>query len=588
MPNLNVGFAGATLIRPGAYYSDDVSGNLPLGPANTPPAIFVAFCQGMKPFVPVTFATPQDATAAMRGAASTSFIPFLYNPSNQVNGAGLLTIINASQNTQGTFAMKNTGGSPVTVLNWTTTDYGLPSNMMQIGVAAGSVAGVGITVYDGYARKTAFQDNLGVPMQIAYLGTGTCTYTITATANVASVLTITSSVAGESLTIPLNSTGYTTVSAVAAYLNGSGHFAANVTGDGTMPSQNLDAAASVSLPAPTGSVDAFVSVTATLGAIVYWATQYLSSMVTCAIATSVVSGPTMLPAVLALAHFSGATSVPPVTADYATAFNAALTTPGWAVCADTNSAAVMALGAQHAVQASGITTKAWRRFFTGSSVGDGVASATTAADTLDAEQATYIYPGIYRTNTTTGLNQLYGGLYVAAAQVGMVCGNPVPMALTNKALVGNGVEVGLTLAQIDTLQQNGVTPIVSGPNGVPVICSDITSWQLDPNPEHCFNQQVGIRHALAYALTQGMQPYVGGIESPIGIGIRKKAAAAILNAVIYTPNGNGFLASWNPASLVLTYTGTIQTLAISVQVVPVGQDRFITIFVNVQPLNLSA
>lgn len=585
MPNLNAQFQGATLIQPGAYYADSVAGNLPLGPANTPPAILIAYMHGLAPNVPTTFADPQDAIAAMRGAASTSFIPFLYNPSNQVNGAGLVTLINASENTQGSFAMKS--GTPTTVLNWTTANYGLPSNMMQLGVTSGSIAGVKISLFDGYSNQSATQDNLGVPMQVTYLGTGTVTLTVTATANTASSMVLTSSVAGESLTISLGSTGYATVSAVAAYLNGSGHFLANVIGDGSIPSQCLDAAASVSLPAPSGSVDTYVGVTATLGAITWWATQYLSGMVTCAIASGIVSGPTMQPAPLPLTHFSGATSVPPVTADYAAAFNAALLTPGWAVCADSNSAAVIALGAQHAVQASGITVGAWRRFFTGSSVGDGVASATANARILDATQATYCYPGIQRTNTTTGLNQIYGGLYVAAAMVGMVSGNPVPMALTNKALVGNGVEVGLTLAQIDTLQQGGVSPIVSGPNGVPVVCSDITSWQLDNNPENCFNQQVGIRQALAYALTQGMQPYVGSIESPLMIGIKKKAAMAILNALIYTPGGNGFLASWNPKSLALTYTGPNQTLAISVQVVPVGQDRFITIYVNVEPLNLS-
>ena len=584
MPNLNVNFQGATLIKPGSYFADDVSGNLPLGPANTPPAIFIGYFNGLAPFTPTTFATPQDALRAVRGSASGSFIPFLWNPSNQVNGASLVTLINACENTQATFTMNGSGATAV--LNWKTADYGLPSNLMQASVAAGSTAGVAITIYDGYANTTYTQDNLGVPMQVAYLGSGVVTYTVTATAGVATSLAITSTIAGESVSIQLGSAGYPTIASVAAYLNGTGHFLANVIGDGSLPSQYLDAASAISLPAPVSSVDSYVSVTATLGAIVYWASQYLSNVVTVAIAASVVSSPTTAPVVIPLTHFTGAASVPPTTGDYATAFNAALLTPGWAICADSNSAAVIALGAAHAVQASGITAKAWRRFFTGSSIGDTVTSAVANARIMDATEATYFYPGIQRTNTTTGQNTYYGGLYAAAAAVGMVCGNPVAMALTNKSLVGNGVEVGLTLAQIDTLQQGGVTPIIAGPSSVPTICSDITSWQLDPNPENCFNQQVGCRQALAYALTQGMQPYVGSIESPIVIGIKKQAATRILNSLIYTPGGNGILASWDPKSLFLTYTGTNQTLGVRVKVVFVGQDRFIEILVNVEPLNL--
>lgn len=538
----------------------------------------------MKPFTPTTFADPQDALAAVRGAASGAFFPFLWNPSNQVNGASLVTLINASENTQGSYSMLD--GASSTVLNWTTANYGLPSNMMQVSVQAGSIAGLGVTLFDAFSQQSAFNDNLGVPMQVAYLGSGTVTYTVTSVSNVASLMTVTSSVSGESLYIPLGATGYATISQVAAYINGTGHFLANVIGDGSLPSSALDAAASVSLPAPSGPTDSYVNITATLGAIVYWSNQYASTLATCAINSGVTSSPSVVPAVIPSTHFSGATSVPPTTMDYATAFNAALLVPGWAICCDSNAAAVVALGAQHAVQASGITNKAWRRFVSGSSLGDTVTTTAANARIMDATQATYCYPGIQRTNTLTGLNTYYGGLYVAAAVVGMMCGNPVPMPLTNKALVGNGVEVQLSIPNIDLLQQAGVLPIIAGPNGVPLICSDFTTWQLDPNPENCFNQQVAIRQALAYALTQGMQPYVGSIESPIAIGIKKQAATAILNALIYTPGGNGVLASWNPATLALTYTSTTQTLSIQVQVVPVGQDRFIEILVNVEPLNL--
>jgi hypothetical protein len=209
---------------------------------------------------------------------------------------------------------------------------------------------------------------------------------------------------------------------------------------------------------------------------------------------------------------------------------------------------------------------------------------------MNAIEASYVYPGIWRTNLQTGQNQLYGGLYAAAACAAMAAGNRVAEPLTSKALVGNGVEVALTTSQINQLQQAGVICLrVPQSTGVPTIVSDLTTYQMSNNPEDVFNQQVACRQYLAYSLIQTATPYVGQIDAGVSsLGKIKKAITATLNALKYTgPGSSGILSSWQNSSLVLTYDGATQTVAITVSVVFVGQNRYITEFVNVQPLNAS-
>ena len=94
------------------------------------------------------------------------------------------------------------------------------------------------------------------------------------------------------------------------------------------------------------------------------------------------------------------------------------------------------------------------------------------------------------------------------------------------------------------------------------------------------------RDFLAYSLVNALQPYVGTIASSQSITTVRNATKAALNSLIYAPGGNGVINSWDPKSLVLTYTGATQTLNVTVNVTLVGQNRFITIYIPIQPLNL--
>jgi len=592
MPNVNINFLGANLVLPGAYYSDNVSAVLTPTQSLTPPLLFIGDFYGLAPNTPTTFVLAAAAQAAMRGAPSSQYLQFMSNPAPALAGAQYITLLNAAPNIQSTATIQSSLG--ISLINLTSTNYGAACNLLQYSVESGTTAGYLVTLYDGYSNTSVTGDNLGVPLEIAYTGSSTSVnFTVSGSASAAVALVVTSSNAGESFTIPLGGSGYSTVAQVAAYLNGTGFYAANVISNGNLPSSNLDLVSNVSLPAPSSGSYTYVEAPATLGDILYWVNTYASTTATAALVSGTALTTEVTLADMPLTHFTGGQNVPPTNADYAAAFNAALNTPAWAVFADSNSPEVQALGAQHEQTASSITYGKWRRFVSGSSVGDSVAVTVQNARQLNSLGSVYCYPGIYRTDTNTGVNTLYGGLAVAAAVAGIMCGNIIAQPLTNQQLTGNGVEAAggsgayLSLSQINELQQAGVLVVNYPTANVPTIISDLTTWQGDNNPENVFTQQVAARWGLAYSLTAAVQPYIGTIASPYGITRVRNAIVTQLNNLIYSPGNNGVLVSWDAKSLVLQYTGATQSLAVSVNVVLVGQIRFVLETVFVQPLNLT-
>lgn len=587
MPNLNVPFNGQTLIIPGSYYADNVSNSLP-GQTTTPPLVFLGYGYGQQQFVPATYDTPQALLTAIRGGPCSGYVPFLTSPSTQLNGAQQITFINVGTNTQSSYQLASSASG---VINFTSVNYGLPSNLLQISVGTGIQAGKTVTIYDGYSQTTAVGNNLGVPFSLSYLGTASgVTYSVTVSGSTATAFSTSSSHAGESLVIPLNPANFGTIEQLVQYLNGTGFYNATILSNGALPSSFLDSASNVALASGVGASGGTpANVTATLGDIVYWANQNSQGLVTAAITAGTTSAPGLAPTNIPLTPFTGATSTPPTLTNYASGFNVALTVPGWAVFADSSASGVQALGTQHANTASQTVNGSWRRFVTGSNLGDSVQQAVATSQAQNSKYTTYVYPGLYAVDTNTGVNTLYSGLYAAAAVAGMMTGNAVATPLTNKSVAGTGVETKLTVSQIDQLQQAGVMVLyVPQQTGVPTIVSDFTTWQLDANAENVFNQQIACRSFLAYSMVNATSPYVGTIADPLTESKILNAVKTCLNALMYNSgNANGVLVSWNPNTLQLQYTGAQQLAAVQVSVMFVGQNRFITEYVNVLPTNFT-
>jgi len=595
VPQQGITFAGAYIGLPGAYYADDVSAALPNTPPVTPPLLFLGYGWGPKPKTPVTFVNPGDLQVALRGGPAAAYVPFMATPSPSLNGAQRITFIDVSSNTQSSLALLTTGATTYATL--TSTLYGPPSNQLTLQISTGSAtggsgsAGRKFTLVDNFAGVSLVGDNLGVPLQVAYSGASTGGVTMTVTS---AAFALTSPVSGESVTVPLGSGGFNTVSLLVEFLNGTSNYFANLLSatQGQLPSNFLSSQGST-LAAPVSGVLQYQNIFAVLNDPVFWINQFASTIAT-AVTGSVSDTLQSLPVTGSAQFFSGATGVPPTNNDYASGLNVGLTVPAWAVFCDSNAIGVQALMAQHCITASSVPYGMWRRGFTGSSIGDTVTTTITNSRALDTIQMNYLYPGIYRINTTTNQNQLYGGLYAAAMAAGMVTGNQVAIPLTNKPLIATGVELAnagaaLTTSQLVNLQNNGVMAVyMPNETGIPTILSDVTTWEVDNNPENTASQQVACRYWLAYSVVNVLQQYVGTIAAPVTEVNILNAMKNLLDALIYTGNSsNGVLTSWARKSLKLTYTGSTQTAAVTFNAILVDQNRYITAFATILPLNFT-
>ena len=394
-PTVQINVGGQTVIIPGVYVSTSVTPVVPSGLLPTGPLVFVAFSYGGVPFTPINFTSAQGLQTAMRGAPSSDLVPFMFNPSSELNGTSFVTLINVGPNTQSSATIVSSGNTGV--ITMTSADYGTPSNEITYSISLGAVAGINMVLTDGFSGNSYTGYNLGVPFQIAYLGTSnTVTYTISSSiTGKATQLQITSPNAGESVTINLTSQTYATMAQVVEEIEGTGFYTCNVIGNGLLPSYYFDVVSNVSLPKPISNVDQYVNVTAALGDVVYWINSVANNYVTAVIPGSITSSPRLAPAPIALAYFTGANNQVPSLGNYASGFNVALTVPAWVVMADTQSLGVQALGAQHAATASTVAYQEWRRFVTGSQLNETPATASTNAHNLNEFFCTYCWPIYY-------------------------------------------------------------------------------------------------------------------------------------------------------------------------------------------------
>jgi hypothetical protein len=445
---------------------------------------------------------------------------------------------------------------------------------------------------DNYSGTELVGDNLSAPFQISYTGvaTGGVTYTVTS-GLVSGTFAISSPIAGESITLVTGSGAYATVSQLVNGLNATSVAVAQLISstNGTLPANYLTPFANQAMA--TGGV--YETVRAWLNEPIWWVNNFASSLATAVTGAGAADSAAAKAVSVPFSYFSGATAGLPTSGGYAAALNIGLTQPAWVVFCDNNSTGVQSLLASHCEIASSPPYGMWRRGATGSSINDTVAATQSNATALDSIQMVYAYPGIYAVSQSTGLTTLFGGLYVAAAAAGLMCGNQIALPLTNKPLNGSGVEspngAKLTSSQLAALQNSGVMALfVPQQTLVPTILSDITTWQADNNVENTSSQQVACRYWLAYSVINVLQQYVGSIAAPTQEAAILRTVTILLNSLIYTGTGsNGVLASWVQGSLQLVYTGSQQLAAITFQATLVNQNKYITCYASILPLNFS-
>jgi hypothetical protein len=578
-------FQGAQLVKPGVYYADNVNAVQPTPPTGALPLIYVGFGNGPQPKTPIQFASLTAGQNTLRNGPAAKYLPFMFLPGSGLNGANTITYIEAGENVQSTFNYLDSSGS--SVIQATSNVYGNSANLLQTSVSSGNIGGIDLTITDGFSGNSVSANNLGVPFQLAYLGSATgVTYSVISSGGTITDFIVNSPNPGESFTVPISDTTYSTIAQIVAYLNGTGYYSAVLVTNGGLPATSLDVVSNVALPVGSAGSYVYENVTATLGDPVWWINN-LSGMATAVVTSGAVSNPANIPVNIPLSSFTGGQSIPPTLADYAAALVVAEKVSGFALFMDSNSPDVVMLGTQHADLMSTIRERRYRRFFSGSSVGDSLAQAIGIATSMDSISATYVFPGIITISTSTGLPETHGGLAAAAAAAGFVCGNRIAEPLTSKVLNAIGVEQKLDTAQTLQAQSSGLMVVTQSiSTGLVSFLNDFTTWVQDQNVENVLNQQVACRYATAYYLINLLTPYIGQINAGlISLQKIKNTIMTGLNDIVYAQSGSsGWLSSWDPKSLTLNFDGTTMTLSVQVNVVFVGQNRYITNYVVVQPL----
>lgn len=555
-----------------------------------PPLLFVGYFYGIQPKTVYTYLSAQDAINAVSGSPGATYLTPIALPSPSVNGAQFLSLIDASQNIASHLTLSGATGSGAISVSGLL--YGPPGNLLQAAVSPAPTSGVTLEIYNGNNNQTYIGNNLGYPFLLAYTGDATSgiSYSVSGPTGAVTGFTVTSPLTGQTFTVPLGTASYPTISSLVEYLNGTGFYSAVLLSDtqGQGNSQQLDVV-SGSLPVTGAAGYSYVGVPSTFYDPIYWVNQFANSVASAALYSNTYISGTL--GSMSLTNFLGAQGVPPTLSDYADALNVGLNTPAWVVFMDSNGISEQTLLAQHCETASEVHNSSWRRGMTGSTVGDSVSTTMVNAQALGAKQVGYVYPGITIVNTNTGVNTTYGGLYGAAACAGILCGNAIALPLTNKPLNGVNTEVTLTNSELEQLQNAGVVCLIQK-NNQPTILSDVSTWQTDNNPENVFLQQVGNVYWVGYTLVSAAQPYVGGIAAPSTQTAITNAVKQALNNLIYTDVGpgvgtNGVLAAWDTSSLTVIYNGNTQQWQISVDIQPVGQNRFITMTAYVSPYSSS-
>jgi hypothetical protein len=584
MPSENVQFANETLVLPGVYSNQTSNAPVAAGTNVQNPLIFIAYGFGGAPYTAITTYSASQLQQVMRGSPSASFANFLYNGGSSLPGASTVIYINASDSTQSSSVITSTGG--INLIDLTSTDYGIPSNLLSFGVAAGSVSpGINLLLSDGYAKSTITGYNLGVPFQLAYTGTAVSgvSYTISATE-----FELTSPNSGESYVLPLSS--FPTVTSLVNFINATGVYSASVISStsGQLNTTGLDFVSAVALPVPVISAGittyTYINVTATLGDVIYWINNFAQTYATAALASTATPNTPITYQITPNVLFSGATTEVPVVSDYASALTTAFSIPASIVFIDNNALNIQVLGVQHARQASLPVNGMPRRFITGLNTGATPAQAISLALQFNSRETSLVFNEIYQVSQTTNLPTLYSGLYTAASVAGMMQGNPPFTPMTNKQLNAVGVGTNLSTSTINSLQQAGVMVVnLSRATNLPVVISDLTTWNNDNNPTNVYNQQVAIGQQLNLNLIKGLDSFVGQVTNGSEGASLLNALKKVLNQAIAL----NLLISWQPLSLTAVYNPVSQAWALTAQVMFVGQTRFVTIQLNISPTQIS-
>ena len=459
---MSIFFNGRLWVSPATMsaVNDSAMANPGLTVGNVP--VLIGQSVGGKPNTVLSFGSPSEAQAVLRGGELLTAVLKCFDPSAQTGGPATVKVVRVNPALQSSLVLQDASANNVITLQ--STDYGLYTNQIKVKVEAGTTTGKKLTVQFG--NDYASQDNVARrAFQVQYTG-GLASAQMTING---STLTLAAPTGTTVATIDLNT--YSTVQQVVDRINVVTNFTASVL-DGNGQKSTLNG-----LDYVTGQdvkTAAYVA-NANLQAVVDWFNSTAEPYLT---ATRAAAGGAV-PTNLAFTYLSGGSDGVTTNTEWGNAFTTLQSADVQYVVPVSSNPAIHAMADTH-VQFMSTSGRMERRAFCGTPAGTDDTTALTLAKAINSDRTALLHLGYYDYDANGNLVLMPP--YMSAALVAGMFGAVNPgTPLTNKTIKARGLERNLrNPTDTDALILGGLFCLENTPGGYKVVKS-ISTWLTNTN-----------------------------------------------------------------------------------------------------------
>lgn len=455
-------FNGQLLISPVAasVVNDEAMRNQNLSVGNV--VALVGSSTGGQPKTGLSFGSPQEAQRALVSGELLDAVLAAFDPSRETNGPSQVVAIRVNPAVQATATLAD--NTAATVVNLTSTGYGLGENDIRVKIEAGSVTGLRPTVQKGTSYYTI--DNLARnAFTLQYTGVAASAIaTITGTSIVLQAPTGTT-------VATIDLTQYTTIQSAVDRINQVTGFVAAV-GDGNYSKPALNGLDYITAQ---DVKTAAITVKGDLQALIDWFNGARQDFVR----ATRPAGVGKVPAVAGFKFLTGGSDGTTTNTDWADAFEVLQSIDVQWVTPVSSEGSLHAMADAHCAYMSNVARKE-RRAVVGMDLSSTDTAAVAAAKALNSDRTSLVHVGHYNFNAAGALT-LYPAYISAALVAGAFAGVNPGTPLTNKSIKVQGLERNLrNPIDTDVLINGGVLCLENTDRGFKIVKS-ISTWLVNDN-----------------------------------------------------------------------------------------------------------
>lgn len=531
----------------------------------------VGLADGGKPNTALSFGSPSEAEAILKGGDLLTAIRKAFDPSSETGSPTTIIAVRVNPATQASLALVN--ASAASVITLLSTDYGQGANQIKVKVEAGTNKGLRLTTQNGndyYSEDDVYRDAFSV----VYGGASP-----TATIAIDGVSCTLAAPAGTTVaTIDLNA--FPTIQQLVDRINVvPGFLATVIDGNGEKPALNgLDYAAAQ-------SVKASFTVTAHLQAAVDWLNGAGEGFVN----ATRVAGAGTLPAPGNWTYLSGGSDGVVTNSEWQAAYTTLQAEDVQWVVPLSNNASIHAMNDSHCAFMSNVSLME-RRGIVGTASGTSDDAAIAAVKAINSDRTSLVHLGYYD-YSATGKLVLMEPYFTAAAVAGAFSGVNPGTPLTNKSLKFRGLERKVRKpTDTDKLIKGGVLCISDEEDGYRVVKS-ITTWLTNDNYNRVEVSTGVATDFVARNVRNALKSMVGAKGNPVSLSLAvTKTETALTELARPEPQGPGVIVGDkdNPAFKGITASLDGDVLRVQFQCSPVIPINYIPVSIFAVPYSGTA